>query len=40
MAMGLGMTSAEWEELKAQIDDSFWVLRTIGLLGIPLQPMS
>lgn len=40
MAMGLGMTNAEWEELKAQINDSFWVLRTIGLLDIPLQPMS
>ena len=32
MAMGLGMTDAEWEDLKAQVDDSFWVLRIIGLL--------
>jgi hypothetical protein len=36
MATGLGMTSAEWEDLKAQIDDSFWVLRIIGLLAVPL----
>ena len=28
--MGLGMTEAEWEDLKAQVDDSFWVLRIIG----------
>lgn len=33
MAMGLGMTNAEWEDLKAQVDDSFWVLRIIGPLG-------
>jgi len=33
MAMGLGMTDAEWEDLKAQVDDSFWVLRIIGLLA-------
>jgi hypothetical protein len=32
MALGLGMTNAEWEDLKAQVDDSFWVLRIIGLL--------
>ena len=32
MAMGLGMTNAEWEDLKAQVDDSFWVLRIIGPL--------
>jgi hypothetical protein len=38
MAMGLGMTDAEWEDLKALIDDSFWLLRIIGLLtlAIPL----
>ena len=36
MAKGLGMTNAEWEALKAQIDDSFWVLRAIGLLALPL----
>ena len=33
MAVGLGMTNAEWEDLKAQVDDSFWVLRIIGPLG-------
>ncbi len=32
MATGLGMVNAEWEDFKAQIDDSFWVLRIIGLL--------
>jgi hypothetical protein len=32
MALGLGMTNAEWEDLKAQVDDSFWVLRIIGAL--------
>lgn len=32
--MGLGMTDAEWEGLKAQVDDSFWVLRIIGLLAL------
>jgi len=31
MATGLGLTDAEWEALKAQVDDSFWVLRIIGL---------
>ena len=31
--MGLGMTNAEWEDLKAQVDDSFWVLRILGLLA-------
>ena len=34
MATGLGMTNAEWEDLKAEIDDSFWVLRIIGLLAM------
>ena len=33
MATGLGMTDTEWEDLKAQVDDSFWVLRIIGPLG-------
>lgn len=32
MAVGLGMTNAEWEDLKAKVDDSFWVLRIIGPL--------
>lgn len=30
MACGLGMTPEEWAELKAQVDDSFWVMRIIG----------
>jgi hypothetical protein len=34
--MGLRMTNAEWEDLKAQIDDSFWVLRIIGPLAMIL----
>ena len=34
MAMGLGMTDAEWEGLKSQVDDSFWVMRMIGLLAV------
>jgi hypothetical protein len=36
MAVGLGVTSEEWEELKGNIDDSFWVLRVIGSLVYPL----
>ena len=40
MAMGLGMTNDEWEDLKAQVDDSFWVLRILGLLRTPLDPTS
>jgi len=35
MAMGLGMTDAEWEDLKSQVDDSFWVLRIIGYPPLP-----
>jgi len=30
MAVGLGMTPEEWQELKANVDDSFWVMRIIG----------
>ena len=30
MAAGLGMTPEEWEELKSQVSDSFWVMRIIG----------
>jgi hypothetical protein len=40
MAMGLGMTDAEWEDLKSQVDDSFWVLRIIGLLAVLLCTLS
>ena len=31
MADGLGLTKEEWEELKSQVDDSFWVMRIIGM---------
>jgi len=30
MSVGLGMTTEEWMELRAQVDDSFWVMRIIG----------
>ena len=30
MAAGLGMTPEEWEDLKSQVNDSFWVMRVIG----------
>ena len=32
MAAGLGMAPNEWAELRAQVDDSFWVMRVIGAL--------
>lgn len=35
MAIGLGMESDEWEELKGKVDDSFWVMRVIGLFIPP-----
>nr|GAT60298.1 oxoglutarate 3-dioxygenase [Mycena chlorophos] len=35
MAIGLGMTSEEWQELRAQVDDSFWVMRAIGYPPLP-----
>lgn len=38
--MGLGMTDAEWEDLKSQVDDSFWVMRIIGLLVVLLCTLS
>ncbi|KAF8827656.1 hypothetical protein HHX47_DHR4000051 [Lentinula edodes] len=31
MAVGLGMTPDEWQELRTEVDDSFWVMRAIGL---------
>lgn len=31
MAVGLGMSPEEWEHLKSQVDDSFWVMRVIGV---------
>lgn len=30
MATGLGMTSDEWNALRKDVDDSFWVMRAIG----------
>lgn len=30
MAVGLGMTEEEWQDLRGQVDDSFWVMRVIG----------
>lgn len=32
MSIGLGMTRDEWEDLRSQVDDSFWVMRVIGTL--------
>ena len=31
MSVGLGMTREEWQELRSQVDDSFWVMRIIGM---------
>lgn len=31
MAVGLGMSTEEWEDLKSKVDDSFWVMRVIGV---------
>jgi hypothetical protein len=31
MADGLGMSHDEWQELRNQVDDSFWVMRVIGM---------
>jgi isopenicillin N synthase-like dioxygenase len=35
MAVGLGMTPDEWQELKASVDESFWVMRIIGYPPLP-----
>ncbi|KAJ7600557.1 hypothetical protein C8J56DRAFT_910602 [Mycena floridula] len=35
MALGLGMTDDEWQTLRAQVDDSFWVMRMIGYPPLP-----
>ncbi|EGN98401.1 hypothetical protein SERLA73DRAFT_56529 [Serpula lacrymans var. lacrymans S7.3] len=35
MANGLGMSPEEWKGLRAQVDDSFWVMRTIGYPPLP-----
>ncbi|KAL7279975.1 hypothetical protein ACG7TL_006386 [Trametes sanguinea] len=31
MATGLGLTPEEWHELRSKVDDSFWVMRIIGV---------
>jgi len=35
MSVGLKMTTEEWMELRAQVDDSFWVMRIIGYPPLP-----
>jgi len=35
MAVGLGMSSDEWHELRSKVDDSFWVARVIGYPPLP-----
>ncbi|RDB14799.1 hypothetical protein Hypma_016232 [Hypsizygus marmoreus] len=35
MALGLGMSTDEWNELRKQVDDSFWVMRVIGYPPLP-----
>ena len=32
MSVGLGMTPDEWQELRSKVDDSFWVMRIIGII--------
>lgn len=35
MSVGLGMTREEWKKLRAQVDESFWVMRIIGYPPLP-----
>ncbi|KAG8922021.1 hypothetical protein FRC02_012207 [Tulasnella sp. 418] len=35
MAIGLGMTENEWQELRGVVDNSFWVMRMIGYPPLP-----
>ncbi|THH27988.1 hypothetical protein EUX98_g6201 [Antrodiella citrinella] len=35
MALGLGMSPAEWGELRSKVDESFWVMRIIGYPPLP-----
>ncbi|KAF8908967.1 hypothetical protein CPB84DRAFT_1813218 [Gymnopilus junonius] len=35
MSIGLGMTREEWQDLRGQVDDSFWVMRIIGYPPLP-----
>lgn len=34
MAVGLGMAAEEWQQLRSQVNDSFWVMRVIGNVTI------
>lgn len=38
MSVGLGMTPDEWQELRSQVDDSFWVMRIIGIPPFNVRP--
>ena len=31
MATGLGMSTDEWAQLRNKVDESFWVMRVIGV---------
>ncbi|KAF8517425.1 hypothetical protein BU17DRAFT_49951 [Hysterangium stoloniferum] len=35
MAVGLGMASGEWEDLRSKVDESFWIMRVIGYPPLP-----
>ncbi|EIM85793.1 Clavaminate synthase-like protein [Stereum hirsutum FP-91666 SS1] len=35
MSFGLGMSREEWADLRAKVDDSFWVMRVIGYPPLP-----
>ncbi|KAI0051154.1 Clavaminate synthase-like protein [Auriscalpium vulgare] len=35
MSVGLGMRPDEWDQLRTQVDDSFWVMRIIGYPPLP-----
>lgn len=37
MAYGLGMDVEEWQTLRAQVDDSFWMMRIIGSYAVSVQ---
>lgn len=34
MADGLGMNAEEWQELRSMVEDSFWVMRVIGMCNV------
>lgn len=33
MAVGLGMSQDEWKDMRSKVDNSFWVMRIIGMQG-------